>query len=70
MEKRYGHAQPVGVESDVMARVIELHIERLPEGYYLATSVDVQGSVAQGRAVNETVEIAGDVPGILLSEPK
>ncbi|MBL8182145.1 MAG: DUF1902 domain-containing protein [Blastocatellia bacterium] len=44
-----------------MERVIELHIERLPEGYYLATSDDVQGLVAQGRTINETIEIARDV---------
>lgn len=32
-------------------RIIQLHIERLPEGTYLATSEDVQGLVAQGRTV-------------------
>ena len=42
-------------------RIIHLHIERLPEGVYLATSDDVQGLVAQGRTVAETVEIARDV---------
>ena len=33
-----------------MQHVINLHIERLPEGVYLATSDEVQGLVAQGRA--------------------
>jgi predicted RNase H-like HicB family nuclease len=33
----------------------------LPEGYYLATSSDVQGLVAQGRTIAETLEIARDV---------
>ncbi len=38
-----------------------LHIERLPEGIYLATSDDVRGLVAQGRTIAETLEIARDV---------
>lgn len=42
-------------------RIIRIHIERLPEGVYLATSKDVQGLVAQGRTVTETLEIARDV---------
>jgi predicted RNase H-like HicB family nuclease len=40
--------------------VIQLHIEKLPEGVYLATSEDVQGLVAQGRTIQETLEIARD----------
>jgi len=44
-----------------MERVIQLHIEKLPEGVYLATSDDVQGLVAQGRTIQETIEIARDV---------
>lgn len=44
-----------------MERIINVHIEKLPEGYYLATSDDVQGLVAQGRTVAETLEIARDV---------
>jgi predicted RNase H-like HicB family nuclease len=38
-----------------------VHLERLPEGYYLATSGDLPGLVAQGRTINETLEIARDV---------
>ncbi len=49
-----------------MERVVRLHIERLPEGVYLATSDDVQGLVAQGRTIRETVEIAHDVAKKLL----
>ncbi|TAK35173.1 MAG: DUF1902 domain-containing protein [Chloroflexota bacterium] len=49
-----------------MERVITLHIERLPEGAYLATSDDVQGLVAQGRTIAETLEIARDVARKLL----
>jgi predicted RNase H-like HicB family nuclease len=44
-----------------MEHIIQLHIERLPEGVYLATSDDVQGLVAQGRTIQETIEIARDV---------
>jgi predicted RNase H-like HicB family nuclease len=44
-----------------METIINLHIEQLPEGYYLATSSDVQGLVAQGRTIAETLEIARDV---------
>lgn len=44
-----------------MEHVIQLHIEKLPEGMYLATSDEVQGLVAQGRTIQETIEIARDV---------
>jgi predicted RNase H-like HicB family nuclease len=44
-----------------MEQVVRVHIEKLPEGVYLATSDDVQGLVAQGRTVSETLEIARDV---------
>jgi predicted RNase H-like HicB family nuclease len=45
----------------MMERVVNLHIERLPEGVYLATSDDIQGLVVQGRTFQETIEIARDV---------
>ncbi|MBT3713851.1 MAG: DUF1902 domain-containing protein [Anaerolineae bacterium] len=44
-----------------MERTVTIHIEKLPEGLYLATSDEVQGLVAQGRTVTETLEIARDV---------
>lgn len=44
-----------------MEHVIQLHIEKLPEGLYLATSDEVQGLIAQGRTIQETIEIARDV---------
>ena len=44
-----------------MERIINIHIEKLPEGYFLATSDDIQGLVAQGRTISETIEIARDV---------
>ena len=49
-----------------MERIINLHIEKLPEGAYLATSDDIQGLVAQGRTVAEVIEIARDVARRLL----
>ena len=44
-----------------MEKMIDIKIERLPEGCYLATSDDIQGLVAQGRTIWETLEIARDV---------
>ena len=44
-----------------MERIARLHIEKLPEGVYLATSDDIPGLVAQGRTIAETLEIARDV---------
>lgn len=44
-----------------MEKMIKLHIEKLPEGVYLATSDSVQGLIAQGRTIAETIEIARDV---------
>lgn len=49
-----------------MEHMIHLHIEKLPEGMYLATSDEVQGLVAQGRTIQETIEIARDVAKKLL----
>ena len=49
-----------------MERIVNLHIEKLPEGVYLATSDEVQGLVAQGRTIQETIEIARDVAKKLL----
>jgi len=47
-------------------RIVTIHIEKLPEGLYLATSDEIQGLVAQGRTVQETLEIARDVARKLL----
>ena len=49
-----------------MEKVVRIHIEKLPEGFYLGTSEDIQGLVAQGRTVAETLEIARDVARKLL----
>ena len=55
-------------DSVTMERIVRLHIEKLPEGVYLAVSDDVPGLVAQGRTVTETLEIARDVARRLLEE--
>jgi predicted RNase H-like HicB family nuclease len=44
-----------------MEVAIQIHVEELPEGVYLATSEEIPGLVAQGRTVAETLEIARDV---------
>ena len=44
-----------------MESIINIKIEKLPEGLYLATSDDIQGLVAQGRTIAETLEIARDI---------
>ena len=49
-----------------MERIVNLHIEKLPEGVYLATSDEVQGLVAQGRTIQEAFEIARDVANKLM----
>lgn len=41
--------------------ILSLEIEPLEEGGYLATSNDLQGLIAQGRTMAETLEIAQDV---------
>ena len=49
-----------------MEKIVKLHIEKLPEGVYLATSDDIQGLLAQGNTIAETLEIAREVAKILL----
>jgi len=44
-----------------MEKIVNLQIEKLPEGVYLATSNSVQGLVVQGNSITETIEIARDV---------
>ncbi len=42
-------------------RLVEIEVQKLPEGGYLATSPVLNGLVAQGRTLAETLEIAQDV---------
>ncbi len=44
-----------------MEQIINIYVEKLPEGVFLATSDDVPGLVAQGRTATEAIEIARDV---------
>ena len=53
-----------------MERILNIHVEKLPEGVYLATSDSIQGLVAQGRTVAETLEIARDVARKLIEAQK
>ena len=43
-----------------------VHIEEVENGQYVATSDELPGLVAQGRTIEETVEIAHDVARRLL----
>lgn len=47
----------VPVKETSVERVINLHVEKLPEGVYLATSEDVPGLVVQADTVAEAVAI-------------
>lgn len=49
---------------------INLDIEKLPEGYYLATSNSVPGLVAQAKSFEEVVAIAEDIAETLLKTQK
>ena len=49
-----------------MEQIVNLHIEKLPEDFFLATSDEIPGLIAQGRTVIETLEIARDVARRLL----
>jgi len=44
-----------------MELAIRIHVEKLPEGIYLATSDELPGLVAEGRTVAEALDIARDV---------
>jgi predicted RNase H-like HicB family nuclease len=44
-----------------MELAIQIQVEQLPEGVFLATSDELPGLVAQGRTVAEALEIARDV---------
>jgi predicted RNase H-like HicB family nuclease len=49
-----------------MERIITLHIEKLPEGVYLATSEDVQGLVVEAETLAQAIEWGRDNARILL----
>jgi predicted RNase H-like HicB family nuclease len=49
------------VKLSLSGYLVPIKIEKLGDGVYLATSDVLQGLVAQGRTVAETMEIAQDV---------
>jgi predicted RNase H-like HicB family nuclease len=52
-----------------MKTIIKLNIERLEENeqeYFVATSNDVQGLVAEGNTIEEVVNIASDLARLLI----
>ena len=49
-----------------MEHIVNLHIEKLPEGAYVGTSHNVPGLVAQGCSIAETIEIARDIARTLV----
>ena len=44
-----------------MEMAIQIHVEELPEGLFLATSDELPGLVAQGRTVAKALDVARDV---------
>jgi len=44
-----------------MELAIQIQIEELPEGLFFATSDELNGLIAQGRTIAETLDIARDV---------
>jgi predicted RNase H-like HicB family nuclease len=57
------------VMEDIIKLAIEQHIEN-GESYYLATSSDIQGLVAEGRTLIETIEIAQDLAKLILQDKR
>lgn len=52
-----------------MEKLINIQIEKLyenGESYYLATSEDVKGLLAEGKSIKEVLEIAEDIAKIIL----
>ena len=49
---------------------ITLDIEKLPEGYYVATSRAVQVLVAQSKTFEKAIEIAQDIAAVLFHAQK
>ncbi len=54
-------------DDNSVERLINVHIEKLPEGYYLATSDALPGLIAQAPSLSETLKIAEDVAKQILA---
>jgi len=50
-----------------MELAIDIQVEELPEGLFLATSDELPGLVGQGRTVAEALDIARDVARKLIA---
>lgn len=57
-----------GEERVNLARSIEIHVERLPEGVYLATSADVPGLTVEADSREEAMRLAPQVALDLIEE--
>ena len=56
-----------------MKRLIKLKLEKFleeEEEYFIATSDDLEGLVAEGKTIEEVIEIAEDVARVLLQLEK
>lgn len=53
-------ARSLSQPENIVEKIINLRIEKLPEGVYLATSKDLPGLVVQGGSIAETLESARD----------
>ena len=63
------HGTLLGMNTHVRAEgefLLRLHVERLPEGKYLATTEALPDLLAQGDTLDEAIEIARDVARKLL----
>jgi len=49
------------MKGSVLEQAVCVHVDRLSQGVYLATSEEVQGLVAQGGTIQETLDVARDV---------
>lgn len=62
----FGQISILFIRNRPMEKQINIPVEKLSEGYYLATSDDLHGLVAQGRTITETLKIARDIAKKLL----
>jgi hypothetical protein len=51
-----------------VATIATIHVKRLPEGVYLATSDDVPGLVVESDSRDQIIDLAQDLANELLDE--
>jgi len=54
------------MKGSILEQAVCVHIDRLSLGVYLATSEEMQGLVAQGGTIQETLDVARDVASKLI----